>query len=92
MAADRQHAHHLLDQLGPGQLAAVVRLLEVMTDRETASIHDAPVDDEPVTEEEERAVAASKEWFKNNQGIPFEEVVTELGFTIEKVRGDKRPA
>ena len=92
MAADRQHAHHLLDQLGPGQLAAVVHLLEVMTDRETASIHDAPIDDEPVTEEEERAVAASKEWFKNNQGIPFEEVVTELGFTMEQVRGDKRPA
>jgi hypothetical protein len=29
MAADN-HAHHLLDQLGPDQLAAVVHLLETM--------------------------------------------------------------
>ena len=86
---DKQHAHQLLDQLDSSQLEAVVRLLEVMTDRETASISNAPMDDEPVTEEEERAVAASKEWLKNNQGIPFQEVVAELGFTMEQVRGDK---
>jgi len=66
-------AHKLLGQLGPSKLAAVVHLLEVM-------VQD---DDEPVTEEEERAVAASKEWFRNNPGIPLEEVVAELGFTME---------
>jgi hypothetical protein len=78
----KQHAHQLLDQLDPGQLDAVVRLLEIMTDPDTA-------DDEPVTEEEERAVAASKEWFKINQGIPFEQVVAELGLTMEQIRGHK---
>ena len=86
---DRQQAHQLLDQLDPGQFEAVVRLLEVMTDPANASIADAPIDDEPVSEEEERAVAASKEWFKHNAGIPFEDVVAELGFTMEQVRGDK---
>ena len=30
MAIGRQHAHQLLDQLPPDQLAAVVHLLEVM--------------------------------------------------------------
>ena len=89
---DRQHAHQLLDQLDPGQFDAVVRLLEVMTDPETASIRNAPVDDEPVTEEEERAVAASKEWFQNNPGIPLEKVVAELGLTMEQVSGHKKPA
>jgi hypothetical protein len=89
---DKQHAHQLLDRLDPGQFDAVVRLLEVMTDPENASIRDAPVDDEPVTEEEERAVAASKQWFKNNPGIPFEDVVAELGFTMEQIRGHKGPA
>ena len=88
---DKQYAHHLLDQLGPGQLDAVVRLLEVLTDPEAASIRIAPIDDEPVTEEEERAVAASKEWLKNNPGIPFEEVVAELGLTMEQIRGHKGP-
>jgi hypothetical protein len=86
---DKQHAHQLLDELGPGQFEAVVRLLEVMTDPATVSIANAPIDDEPVSEEEERAVSASKEWFKHNPGIPFEEVVAELGLTMAQVRGDK---
>jgi hypothetical protein len=86
---DKQHAHRLLDELGPGQFEAVVRLLEVMTDPATVSIANAPIDDEPVSEEEERAVSASKEWFKHNPGIPFEEVVAELGLTMAQVRGDK---
>ena len=53
------------------------------------SIRNAPIDDEPVTEEEDRTVAASKEWFKTNPGIPFEDVVAELGFTMEQIRGQK---
>ena len=89
---DKQHAHQLLEGLGPAQFEAVVRLMEVMTDPETVSIRNAPIDDEPVTEEEERAVAASKEWFQKNQGIPFEEVVAECGLTMEQIRGDKDAA
>jgi hypothetical protein len=89
---DRQHAHHLLDQLDPGQLAAVGHLLEVMVDPENIAIRNAPIDDEPESQEEARAVAASKEWFGNHQGIPFEEVVADLGFTMEQVRGHKEPA
>jgi len=89
---DRQHAHQMLDQLGHGQFDAVVRLLEVLTDPETVSIRDAPIDDEPESEKEARAVARSKEWLKNNQGIPFEEVAADLGFTMEEVRGHRKPA
>jgi hypothetical protein len=89
---DRQQAHVLLDELSPGQFDAIAKLLEVMTDPATVSIASAPIDDEPISEEEERAVAASKEWFKHNPGIPFEEVVAELGFTMEQVCGDKELA
>jgi len=88
---DKQHAHQLLDQLDPSQLDAVVRLLEVMTDPEIASIRNASIDDEPVTEEEERAVAASKEWFKNHPGIPMEEVAAELGLTMAQICGHQGP-
>lgn len=49
---DRQQAHQLLDQLGAAQFDAVVRLLEVML-RE---------DDEELTAEDRRAVAASREY------------------------------
>jgi hypothetical protein len=62
-----------------------------MIDPETVSIRNAPIDDEPVTEEGERAVAASKEWFKNNRGIPMEQVVAELGLTMAQVRGHQGP-
>jgi hypothetical protein len=80
MATDKQHAHQLLDRLGPGQIDAVVRLLEVM-------VHD---DDDELSEEDRRAVAASRDYFdKGGQGIPFEQVVADLGFTMDQVRGHK---
>jgi len=88
---DKQQAHQMLDQLDPGQFDAVVRLLEAMTDPVTA-LRDAPIDDEPESEEEERAVAASRKWFRNHPGIPLEEVAAELGFTMEQIRGHKEPA
>jgi hypothetical protein len=75
---DRQHAHQLLDQLGPGQFEAVAKLLEVMTGEE----------DEELTEEDRRAVAASREYFRRNPegGIPFEQMVAECGFTMDQIR------
>jgi hypothetical protein len=88
---DKQHAHRLLDQLDPSQLDAVVRLLEVLTEPVT-TIRDAPVDDEPTSEEEERAVAASREWFKHNEGTPFEDVVASLGLTMDQIREHKETA
>jgi hypothetical protein len=35
------------------------------------------VEDEEISAEEEQAVARSKEWFKRNEVIPFEQVVTD---------------
>ena len=75
---DRQQAHQLLDQLGAAQFDAVVRLLEVML----------PSDDEESTAEDRRAVAASREYFRQNPegGVPFEQVVAECGLTMDQVR------
>jgi len=75
---DKQHAH---------------QLLKVMTDPERVYIRNAPINDESVSEEEERAVSASKEWFKHNSGIPMEEVASQLGLTMGQVRGgDQGPS
>ncbi|MGA2153460.1 MAG: hypothetical protein ABSH37_03530 [Bryobacteraceae bacterium] len=78
---DKQQAYSLIDQLGPGQLAAVVRLLETM-------VYD---DEEELTAEDRRAVTASREHFRQNPegGVPFEQVVADLGFTMDQVRGRK---
>lgn len=80
--SDKEHAHQLLDRLAPGQMAAVVHLLEVMVRDE---------DDEELTEEDRRALRASGEYFRNGgQGVPFEQVVADLGFAMEQIRGTEK--
>ncbi len=82
-AEQKQHAHELVDRLDTGQLDAVVRLLEVMTDPVARAIANAPIEDEPISEEEIRTVEASREWLKTHKGIPNEEVLAEFGLTSE---------
>ena len=79
---ERQQAHALLDLLPPAKLGAVRSLLEVM-------VHD-DAEDEQINAEEETAVARSKEWFQHNEGIPFEQVVADLGFTIDEIHANAR--
>jgi hypothetical protein len=88
----KQHAHVMLDLLGPEKLTAVVSLLEVMLDPVARAIANAPIDDEPVTEEEEKALAESREWLKHNKGIPHEQVLAELGITQEEIDNYREPA
>lgn len=74
---DRQQAHQLLDELGPVQFEAVAKLLEVMV-RE----------DEELTEEDRRAVAASREYFRQNPegGLSLEQLAADCGISMEQVR------
>jgi len=69
MAEDeKRQAHDLIDRLPPTQLSAVVGLLEAMLDPVSRAIANAPVDDEPETEQERQAVAESKAWFERQSG------------------------
>lgn len=90
MNADKQHAHALIERVPADQMTAAVRFLEFLlldpADRASAT---TPVEDEEISEEEEQAVARSKEWFKHNQGTPFEQVVAEMGFTMDQIRNHK---
>ncbi|MGA1994703.1 MAG: hypothetical protein ABSH45_02885 [Bryobacteraceae bacterium] len=89
---EREQAHALLDMLPAEKLNAVRSLLEAMVDPVSRALANAPIDDEPMTEEEERAVAEAREWLKHNPGIPFEQVVAELGFTLEEVKNYQDPS
>ncbi len=82
-ANEKQQAHHLVDQLDAGQLDAVVRLLQVMTDPVARSLANASVEDEPISEEETRAVDAAKVWLKDHEPIPNEDVLAEFGLASE---------
>jgi hypothetical protein len=55
MNAERYQVHSLVDQLAPSQLSAVRSLLAVMLD----PVANAPIDDEPESNEERLAVARS---------------------------------
>ncbi len=89
---ERQQVHAYLDQLPAAQLTAVRHLLESMVDPFSAALANAPVDDEEITEEEAESIRCSREWFKHHEGTPFEDVVAELGFTMEDIRNYKEPA
>lgn len=88
----KQLAHGMIERLAPEKLSAVVGLLEVMLDPFDRALAAAGLDDEPVTEEDLRDIEASREWFKHNQGTPFEQAITELGLTMEEVTNYKDPS
>jgi hypothetical protein len=77
---DKQHAHQLLDQLAPGQLAAVVHLLETMIAPDALSPEE---DADTLSNAERKAVSEADEWLKRNQPIPHQEVLAELGLTMD---------
>jgi hypothetical protein len=79
----KQHAHELIDRMAPGQVSAVVGLLEIMLDPFARALANAPYDDEPVSEEEALQVAASKAALARGETIPHDEILAEFGLTQE---------
>ena len=86
-ANPRQQAHELIDRMAPSQVSAVVGLLETMLDPVSRAIANAPFDDEPETEDEHKAVAASKAWMAEHpgQGISHQEILAELGLSSKNL-------
>lgn len=82
---DKQHAHHLLDQLDPGQLEAIGHLLEVMVDPVARAVAAAPPDDEPVTEGDRRRFHEGQAWFtrRGGKGVPMPDYPAGTGSTPE---------
>jgi hypothetical protein len=88
MAADKQHAHELIEQLHPNQVPEAIGMLESLLDPVARAIANAPIDDEPESDEERQAVARSKAWFKkrDGQGISHDEILAEFGATPEDLK------
>jgi hypothetical protein len=77
--SDKQHAAELLERLGPGQLAAVVHLLETMV---TPDVISSEEDGDTLSTAEAKAIAEADEWSKHNEPIPHEQVLAEVGLTM----------
>ena len=70
---EREHVHSLVDKLPPAKLGAVRELLEVFLD-----------DDRDMLSPTERAaIAEAEQWSQHNAPIPHEQVLAELGLTID---------
>lgn len=77
----RQHAHQLIDRLPEMQLSGLVQFLETIVDPVTTALRNAPLDDEPETEDEKTAVAEAHGWLQKygGKGIPHAEAMRRLG-------------
>lgn len=74
-----QQAHAYLDHLPATQLAAVRDLLESMLDPVTRALANAPLEDEAITEDEERMVEEGRESLRHNGAITHAEAMRRLG-------------
>jgi hypothetical protein len=81
MSETRQRAHEAIDCIPEAKLSTAIGLLEKMLDPVTLALLNAPIDDEPETEEEKAEVAEAHEWLKRNggKGIPHDEAMRRLG-------------
>lgn len=81
MSDTRQLAHDLIDRLPEMQLSGLVRFLETIVDPVAAALVSAPVEDEEISDEEERAVAEARESLERNggRGISHAEAMRRLG-------------
>ena len=78
----RQRVHALIDQLPPGQVAALEGLLLSMVDP-LSHLAPAPVIEAASAKEEITPMADASEDF---EGFSFEQVVAECGFTMDQIR------
>ena len=84
----KQQAHELIDRISAAQASAIVGLITSMIDPVERAIANAPFEDEEISEEETRAVAASKAWLAEHpgEGIPHEEILREFGLSPEDLQ------
>ena len=84
----KQQAHELIERISTAPASAVVGLITSMLDPVDRAIANAPFEDEEISEEETRAVAASKAWLAEHpgEGIPHEEILREFGLSPEDLQ------
>jgi hypothetical protein len=79
----KQEAHDLIERLSTGQVIAAVGLFKAMLDPVSVALTNAPIDDEPVSEEEARDIAEARAAAARGEVVSNEEVLAEFGLTAE---------
>ncbi len=63
-----------VEALTEQEAAETLRLLDQRTDPVSAAFRDAPLDDEPLTPEEEQALEESRAEYRRGEGVPLDEI------------------
>ena len=79
MAMTRSDLHRLLDAVPDDTLDAARRALEPLVDRFLLALADAPIDDEPESEEERTAVREAREDVADGRLRDWADVRREIG-------------
>ena len=79
----KQHVHELIEHLDAGQLDAVGRLLEVMTETSALerSLAGAPVEEEETTDDTAAAIDRSRAAFTRGEVVPHADILREFGMS-----------
>ena len=77
----RKEVHEEIDRMTDEEVRGLKEYMATYPDPVAALFRNAPFDDEPYPEEQQRLVAEARDWLKQNggKGIPHEEVMRELG-------------
>lgn len=86
----KQQAHELIERMSAAQVSAVVGLIEAMLDPVSVALANAPIDDEPVTEEEMRDIVEARAAIGRGEVVSHEEVLADFGLTPEAFERMKR--
>jgi aminoglycoside phosphotransferase len=83
MARDKKELFLLLDKLPSTEISAVKRYLQYIIDkvqeeRMLKILEEAPIDDEPLTDKEIKAIEEAREDIKAGRVKPFSKVIKEL--------------
>jgi hypothetical protein len=70
----KQKLRHVVEELSEAEAADALRLLELRADPVIAAFRDAPLDDEPLTAEEEQTLEQSRAEYRRGEGVPLDEI------------------
>ena len=77
----RKEVHEEIDRMTDEEVKGLQEYMATYPDPVAAAFRNAPLDDEPTTEEDLRMLAEAQEWLDKNggKGIPDEEITREFG-------------
>jgi hypothetical protein len=82
-ARQREQAHMLLDAVPDNKIPAVRNLLETIVSPLSRALANAPLDDEPLSDEMAAELAAARASLERGEGISHEEILREFGLSAE---------